>query len=247
MKQVNPTVARIVKKSLWKDIMRWLDEDYASGGIEIDTSNKRKVLRRAQELTRKNDGVFYAGSILIEVTRFPSRNELVVLTWDAYTYSKRLAIVPITYDKKFEGEQQRGIALTEHAIERMAGRLDTLNRAEIIHEMAAAAMPSCFLVMNFLDVPQHGEYYAVKTPHGVGVLAIDHFEDPEIVGYLVTWISNEEATSPKFKNIEWIRFPRRVKTDSGSITVDLPARAQMYVPHPLTEDWARQVVQHFRQ
>jgi hypothetical protein len=242
MKQVNPTVARIVKKSLWRDIKRWLDEDYASDAIEIDTSNKRKILRRAQVLTKKKDGVFYVGSILCEVARFPSRNELVVLTWDTYMYSKRLAIFPVIYDKNFECDRQRGIAITEHAIERMAGRLNTLNRREIIRELAAAAMPSCFLVMNFLNTPEHGEHYVIKTPHGLGILAINYFDDPDIVGFLVTWISDEEVTARKFQAIDWVRLQRKVKTNDGTITIDLAAGATMYLPHLLSENWAKQVI-----
>jgi len=43
MEKVTPTAARIVKKGLWKDIQRWVNEDYASGSIEIDTCGKKKI------------------------------------------------------------------------------------------------------------------------------------------------------------------------------------------------------------
>lgn len=236
MEKITPTVARIVKKGLWKDIQRWVNEDYASGTIEIDTCSKKKILSRALDLTKKKDGDFYAGAILVEVSRFPSKNSLIVLTWDNYVNSKRLAIIPIMYDRNLEETQRRGISLTEHAIEQMARRLNTLSRVQIIQELTAAAMPSCFLVTNFLTLPNHGDYFAVKTPHGIGVLAIDHHEDVNIAGYLVTWISDEEATAPKFREIDWTLFPRRTRTDSGTITVDIPAGAKMYLPHALTRE-----------
>ena len=72
MTEVTSTAARIVKKSLWKDIQRWIDKDYESGPLEIDTHNKRKFLPRALELTKKNDGDFYAGAVLTELRRYPS-------------------------------------------------------------------------------------------------------------------------------------------------------------------------------
>ena len=245
MKKVTPTVARIVKKSLWKDINRWIDEGYSAQSIEIDTHNKRKLLRRTLELSKKNDGIFYAGAILVEEDRFPSSNKLIVLTWDAYIHSKRLAVIPVMYDMKLEETMRRGIALTEHAIEQMAGRLDTLDRVQIIHELAAAAMPSCFLVLNFLERPKQGDYFAVKTPHGIGIIAISHFENIDVAGVLVTWISDEEATARKYKNIEWAIFPRRQKTDAGSIFVDIPAGAKMYLPHPLTKEWAMKAINDY--
>lgn len=245
MKKVTPTAARIVKKSLWKDINRWIDEDYNAQSLELNVHNKRKRLRSMLEMSKKNDGVFYAGAILLEEDRFPSRNMLTILTWDTYVNLKRLAFIPVVYDMKLESTFRRGIAVTEHAIERMAERLDTLDRVQIIHELTAAAMPSCFLVMNFLELPEQGDYYAVKTPRGIGILAINHFENIDIAGFLVTWISDEEATSGKFRKIEWVIFPRRQKTDGAVVTVDIPAGARLYRPRRLSKELAEQVLKKY--
>jgi hypothetical protein len=83
MKKVTPTAARIVKKSLWKDINRWIEEEYNAERLEIDVHKKRKRLRSMLEMSKKNDGTFYAGAILLEEDRLPSRNKLIILTWDA--------------------------------------------------------------------------------------------------------------------------------------------------------------------
>ena len=64
-------------------------------------------------------------------------------------------------------------------------------------------------------------------------------------GYLVTWSSDEETTARKYKNIEWEALPRRHKTNSGSITVDIPAGAKMYLPHLPTKEWAKQALKKY--
>jgi len=243
MNKVNPTVARVVKKGLWKDIHHWFDVCDATGPIRIEHASKKNTLKSALQRTRTDYGNYYIGAFLREVKRFPSRNTLVVLRWEPYVNTKRLAVIPIEIDNKLDEQRRRGISITEHAIEQMATRLDTLDRNQIIAELAAAAMPACLLVMNFVAAPKDGEYFAVKTPHGVGVLAIDHLQDLDIVGYLVTWISDEEARSPKFTEIDWIKIPRKNYTDTAVITVDIPKGSRMYLPHALTKAWALTVIE----
>ena len=155
--------------------------------------------------------------------------------------------MPILFDKNLEPINLRGISITEHAVEQMAIRLETVDRVEVIREITAAAMPSCFIAMNFWGfTPRDGDRFAVKTPHGIGILIVNHLKDIDVAGYLVTWISDEEATAQKFQEIEWALLPRRTKTEDRTLTIDIPAGARMYFPHELTKDWEHEVLREYR-
>jgi len=242
MSEITPTAARVVKKGLWKDIYRWVHDDSLSEPLQFDGYNKRKRMPRLLEAYKKHRGDFYAGAILFEAARYPSRNKLIVLTWSAYVESKRLAVTPVLYDSKMETSDQHGVAFTEHAIERMAERLETLKRIEILQELTAIAMPACILAWSDETLADHGDYFAVKTPHGIGVLAINHEEDPDMLAYLITWISNEEATARKFREIEWVIFSKRQKHAGLTFTIDIPVGAKLYLSHKLENAWARQII-----
>lgn len=243
MSEITPTAARIVKKGLWKDIYRWIDEKISSDQMGFYEPNERKWISRFLSVWKKELGDLYTGAILFKNERYPRKNQIVVFTWRAYTDSKRLGVAPIGSGPRIDDFELPAVVFTEHAIERMAERLATLDRREILQELTAVVIPAGLLVLDTGILSKHGDYFAVKTPHGIGVLAVDENRAPNELVYLVTWISDDQSLAPKFQKIEWIELPPFQVAKGVTTTIDIPAGATLYLPHVLSTASAKDVIE----
>ena len=246
MSEITPTAARVVKKSLWKDISRWIDEKQSEGNFGFEERRRRNWISRFLTTWKKHLGDLYAGAIIVKHPRYFRKHRIIVFNWRVYIESKRLGVVPIGYDIDMNESELPGVVFTEHAIERMAERLETLDRKKILQELVAIAVPACLLIFKFGKISKPGDYFAVKTPHGIGLLVVDDSKEPDELIFLLTWIGLEENLATKYKNIEWRECPLLTRDKGGTLKIDIPANAKLYLAEKQTTDSAQNDIEEDR-